>query len=576
MRSIRDLVDTTTPLFSTRSWGLQSGVADRFSLRGELGYRLQRSLDRIEHQAPYSREYLLSQISGEAGCWCNFPRFQGDMAGRWVLAETFAHGNADTPPEHLASLVTELVDLQNTDGSFGTIRWADEPLSTEKAYGNGWLLHALSQYALTFSDEAVRSAAIRLGQNITDRAKVWEASTLKESGDHGYATTVSCFYHALPGVMTLHRLTGDKRLLSLAQSFGTQATPMEAADHSHMYLTIRRGMLMYFLATHQSAKIEELAAELDRFNDQWVTESGGVPERLVKPDNDWEFQDEGCSLFDWLLLCVMLHQATGDARWRDRAGLNLENQIFYNQTYNGGFGSVVMKNDYPQFGKEAPWCCSMFGPFGMIVASAFFVRLQKRTLTIQHLIEGEFHFGEQRVVIHRDDEKGLLRIDLTAAHEIETVVVEAAPWLEASGPECADATGGIDVPETRCIVLKIVYRLWCSTPGRAPCEITSTSDKQAVLFHGPWMLTHRHHAVDLALEIRSTADGHLRAKKIDWLYGLPGSGRGFRVTTRTPSCPEIETGFRSPGQDDRDVYLYALKEAESPMNSGSRVRIIDA
>lgn len=545
-------------------------------MRGELGYRLQRSLDRIELQAPYSREYLLSQISGEAGCWCNFPRFQGDMAGRWVLAETFAHSQHKTPPEPLASIVAELIDLQNADGSFGTIRWEDEPLSTEKAYGNGWLLHALSQYALTFGDEAARAAAIRLGENILDRAVVWDASTLEESGDHGYATTVSCFYHALPGIITLHRLTGDDRLLALARGFGEKATPLEAADHSHMYLTIRRGMLMYFLATDQPAKIEELAAELDRFNDRWVTESGGVPERLVKPDKDWEFQDEGCSLFDWLLLCVMLHDTTGDLRWRERAVLNLENQVFYNQTYNGGFGSVVMEDSYPQFGKEAPWCCSMFGPFGMIVAAAFFVRLQKRTLTIHHLIEGEFYFGEQRVLIRRDDAKGLLQVNVTEAPEIDAVVVPATPWLQVSGPNGMDAADGVGVPEARRLALNINYQFWCSTLGKAPQKIETSVDRQVAVFHGPWMLTHRHHAVDLALAIRSAADGQLQPEKIEHLHGLPASGSGFRVTARATACPEIETGFRSPGQDEREVYLYALKEAESPMNSGCRVRIVDA
>lgn len=585
MHDIREINRTDSPWLTTRSFATPPGSPTRYRLGGELGYRLTRNIDRIERQVPYSTQYLLGQVSTEPGCWCNFPRFHGDMVGRWILAETYIHGDDSVPPPHLRHLVGDLLALQNDDGSFGSVPWASEPLNPEKAYGNGWTLKALAQYALTFDDDAARAAAIRMGQCYSDMAPVWYASDQGEATDRGYASSVSCFYHALDGVMTMHRLTDDQSYLHLARDMAGHLTPLEEADHSHMYLTIRRGLLRYYQAIGDHKAIAALAAELDRFHDRWIMENGGVPERLVEPDATWKLQDEGCSLFDWHLLTLAMHRETGDEKWLRRAILNLENQVYYNQTYNGGFGSVIINDSYPQMGKEAPWCCSLFGPYGLIGGAAYLLEYHNDTLSIHHPVPGSFVFDDQHVTITRDDREGRLTIDLSAAPAIKRLRL-ATPfwWAWADSDEVADGESivyrEITVGEDRWVTLSYRYRAWSATPGAAPhWKRDAMADDRVVLFFGPWLLNHRHHpkAGDKPLGIHATLRaGLIEPDRVEYLLGLPGSGEGFELRFTTDRSPEPMTTFRWPNQPQREVRFYPLKECESPGHGSSAVTLLNA
>ncbi|MEQ9460877.1 MAG: glycoside hydrolase family 127 protein [Phycisphaeraceae bacterium] len=585
MHDIRDLINQSTPWFTSNTLGLPDNCPTRYKLSGELGYRLKRSIDRIENQLPYSTQYLLTQVSAQKGNWSNFPRFHGDIVGRWTLAETHTHAACAQPPIILADLVRDLIQLQNDDGSFGSLAWSDEPLNPEKAYGNGWTIKALAQYALTFKDDAVTKAAHRLGECYLAMAPAWFDSDDGEDITRGYASTISCFYHALDGVMTMHRLTADPRYLDLAREMAKRITPLNEADHSHMYLMIRRGLLALYQQTNDQAGIAELERELDRFNDQWVMETGGIPERLVKPDENWTLQDEACSLFDWNMLTLAMHAETGNDRWLRRAILNLENNIFYNQNYNGGFCSVEIEHGYPQMGKEAPWCCSVFGPYGLIAGAAYLVtRRDKHTLNIHHAVSGTFVFGDQQVEIHRDDEHQQLRIDLTAAPAITTLRIATPHWLawtDATSP--TPTTENIEFREVsigadRVLSLPYRYRVWPAQPRVAPTwHPAAAVGEEVILFAGPWLLNHRHqpkpNQPPIGLYTQPTA-GFMDPPRMEHILGLPSSGEGFLVAFRTDLAPEPITTFRWPDQDERDIFLYPLKERESPAHGNSAIRLL--
>ncbi|QDU70622.1 hypothetical protein [Mucisphaera calidilacus] len=580
MKSIRDITHAPTLWFGTSSLAMPKGSPTRFQLSGEMGYRLGRSIDRIESQVPYCEQYLLTQVCAEPGCWSNFPRFHGDIAGRWILAETHVYSGEASPPEHLAGVVAGMLKLQNQDGSFGSLAWDDEPLNPEKAYGNGWTLKALGQYALTFGDPAVTEAVKALGECYLRIAPAWHAWDQGETISRGYASTVSCFYHGLDGVMTLYRLTGDERYLSLAGEMIEHVTPLEEADHSHMYLMTRRGMLAYYRERGDKAAIDDLASELDRFHDLWVMETGGIPERLVKPDETWELVDEGCSLFDWHLLTLGMYDATGHERWLRRSILNLENQIFYNQTYNGGFGSVDLEGYYAQMGKEAPWCCSLFGPYGLIAGAGQMVRCDGETLTILHPVSGTFVFGEQQVVIERDDHVGELRIVLKGGVTIRSIRIATPFWMKLEGQPDA---GGDEIYWTELkvagegvVTVRYGYRIWPASRGVAPRWMkTARAGDEVNLFLGPWLLTHRHRDEDVGVSA-SVEGGFVTSGQVDHLLGLPGSGEGHRVILKSDREVDPKTTFRWPTQSPEDVYLYELKECESPNHGVARVRLLAA
>lgn len=554
-----------------------SGAAQRFTLEDELGRRLGRALQRIEHQAPYSREYLLGQISGEPGWWTNFPRFHGDMCGRWILAETRAHAAAGAPPTHLAELVRDALARQNADGSFGVTPDGDG-MQREKAYGNGWMLKGLCAYAAAFADVPAQAAAMLLGGHYRTMAPRWAASAEAEGATGAYAATISCYYHGLDGVVALARLTGDTRWRDLAASFIAHLTPLEQADHSHMYLTIRRGVLALRELDGDVAGIAALEAELDRVWAECALETGGMPERFWQPA-EGPRDDEACTLADWLLLTSRLFALTGHPRWNDRAILCLENHLYYNQCYNGGFGSCELGAVYRQQGKEAPWCCSLAVPAALITAAAGWVRLHHGTLVIAHLVSGTFAFaGGQTVRIARDDAAGVLRIDLTGAPTILVVRIARPHWLGLTAARAVDDGQATDIPvptANRTLDVALTWHLWTARPGRAPEPVAGDDAEPVTLFHGPWMLSHHQHrdSGTLPVRLRRGADGRLAGARLVHLTGLTYAGAGFRAILPTGRAQRADDVFRGIGEADGEAWTYCLKDKESPNQSRVTFRL---
>lgn len=545
------------------------GRPQSFALNGELGYRLWRSARRIEQQFPYCEEYILSQVSAAPGQWSHFPRFHGDIAGRWLLAETYLYSGQDTPPEHLKSLVMRLIDLQNGDGSFGKISSADEPLNMHKIYGNGWMLKALAQYAITFRDEAAQQAAERLGHFYEQSFPLWSAARHGDVKTDFYAVSVNGYYHALDGNMTLYDLTHDERWLNLAACFLPDLLALDEADHSHMYLTIRRGLLRYYQSKGMKAEIDALAEELHRCYAACILETGGVPERFWLKPGDWS-DDEGCSLFDWSILTTHLYELTEDTRWLQYAILNLENHIFYNQTYNGGFGSYELHTGcYKQQGKEAPWCCSLFGPYGLMESSSVWVRLNNDVLEVNHLISGEFTFANsERVSIVRDDEQGKLTINTQDAPSLRCVVLYVPFWLNITGQQSVadDNRFIIEVTQPGIISINYGYRVWVSNKGKAPQWLkTVPVDEPFVLFYGPWLLCHRFHGeravvADMVLD----EAGFVSNTHQQFILGPGFYGESHRITL--PCNQHLRPADAARGIDEQsgELYLYPLNAKESP------------
>jgi hypothetical protein len=572
MRSARELNAITAGPFAGAAVEAPTGHPDTFTLGGELGRRLARSLHRIVNEPPYCREYLLGQINADPGWWANFPRFHGDMCGRWILAETRAHAAEGRAPAHLATLVAEAITLQRPDGSFGAVASDAEVLHREKAYGNGWMLKGLCAYAQAFRDVAVRSAAIRLGEHYAAMAPLWAAAAEEESATGAYAATISCFYHGLDGIVALARLTGEARWRDLAASFLPHLTPLTKADHSHMCLTIRRGVLALHELRGDQAGIAAVAAEADIVWQRCALETGGMPERFWLPAGS-HADDEACTLVDWLLLTCRLHALTGAPRWAERAILCLENQLFYNQTYNGGFGSCELGVVYKQQGKEAPWCCSLAGPAGLITASAGWLRVSGATLTVTHLLSGTFTFLEgQTIVAERDDAAGVYRLDLTAAPGITAVRILQPHWLELRAGAATVTDGHLVVTRsatTTKLEIGVTYRTWSAASGRAPEPTAPGADGSATLFHGPWMLSHHHHDAEGRLPVRLSrkADGAFSGAKVVHLQGLTFAGEGLRVILPTDRAQRSSDVFRGIGEADGEVWTYALKDKESPNQS---------
>jgi hypothetical protein len=550
------------------------GCPTSFALKGELGYRLALSAKRIEQAFPYTQEYLLSQVSAQDGEWSNFPRFHGDVAGRWVLAETYLYSAQQTAPDHLRSLVDQLLALQNADGSFGKVSLEEYPLNKQKAYGNGWLLQALAQYAYTFREEQAAGAAMRLGEFYRKTFHLWTEADGHRETDF-YAVSVNAYYHALPGLAALYRLTADPSIINLIRDFVPRLPRLDQADHSHMYLTTRRGLLDLLEFAPDLVDLETTKAELDKMYQEFVLETGGIPERFQHAHGTIG-DDEGCSLFDWLIVCARMYTATGETRWIDRAIFNLENHIFYNQTNNGGFGSYDMDSKYKQFGKEAFWCCSIYGPYGLIDGSSFFVRKSGETLEVNHLVSGDFTFESGDTVrLTHDEEHCLLTIDLTAAPEITSISIYTPAWLSVDSEEGQEVGYriSINVSSRPVVAIPYQYQLWFSKPGVSPQRKDQIQPGECVnAFYGPWLLTHRYpDPVIVTLPVDPRPDRSMFSHQ--HLLGLGFFGESKRIILPAEIKQHPEDPLSGVFEKDNQLFMYPLKSKETPALNNNLIQL---
>ncbi|MGH0053916.1 MAG: beta-L-arabinofuranosidase domain-containing protein [Sphaerochaetaceae bacterium] len=542
--------NTSFPTIQTSRIRLEGSSLRSFSCNGELGFRTNWIIDRLENQRPFSKEYIIGQISGEAGAWTNFPRVHGDIAGRWILAETVIHSNEDTPPENLTAIVNEVLSLQDDDGSFGCIHKIDQPLNMHRMYGNGWLLRALVQYAFTFGDREVVQAAIRLGDFYIAEFPLWIASDLGERETGFYAITRSCYFHAIDGLVALYRLTKMAKYLDLIGQFIPHLTPYETSDHSHMYLTIQRGLIEYYWEKGDREAIGAISDTLEEVYQQEIFENAGVPERFHLSGEE-NFTDEACSLFDWFFCCIRLYEIKGVTSWLDRAILTLENAIYFNQTYNGGFGSTTVEPHLFPTCKEAPWCCSLYGGWALSRIGGHLVSEEDGVLTINYPVGGTWNFTDSSFTIVVDEREGKLLVTSLGTH-FKALRLYVPQWMDVEG---ASNTFITVEAENSSVELHFSYLPWLSRVGASPQPLSAQSKGEKQLLYGPYLMAHRGgEPVEIA-----DCKG-----EVTWLKGFQYYPECFRYVVPAHISYSIYDVFLGVEEENNQLYFYPVKVKESP------------
>ena len=166
----------------------------RFS--GVLLDRLKRAANKLLYEQPYSEEYILHSVNYAPGTLSHFSDWNGDMSGRWVYALTAAQRITGESYPKLLSIAEKLKQCQQDDGHFGK----EQPLSTTnraQIYGNGWVLLALTEFALSTGDEGFLNAARRLGDYYVAVQDYWFDPSGRMKPDESYAQDFSNFFHAI-------------------------------------------------------------------------------------------------------------------------------------------------------------------------------------------------------------------------------------------------------------------------------------------------------------------------------------------------------------------------------------------
>nr|WP_010132781.1 hypothetical protein [Microbulbifer agarilyticus] len=558
-------IETRQVLFNPQRILGDEQLASSFHLHGEWGDRCGLSIFRTVAQPPYSEDYLLGQIVNDDGRWTNFPCCHGDVAGRWIWAHALATSNdPGNPPEYLKSLVDKAIALQQADGHYGNATIKPGVETMLGAYGNGWMLQGIASYARVHGGEAVLAALRAHVDWYIDQYEYWEdvSRKISERGTEFYAVTPSGYFHGLNGLIEAHKVLQDEQILELAKKIIDLAPPLEEADHSHSYLTIRRGCLAYAEQVGDEALLNRVMGELEQVWQEFVLEAGGIPERFRHFEDDAHIDDEGCSHSDWILLCLKLHKLTAEKRWLDRAILCIENQFFYNQTINGGFGArLILKNSYLQMGKEGYWCCSLYGPAAMLEAASYLTRIEGNTLNLLYPLEGELSFGDNRVRLKWRDDLQEYSVDLSDAPDIDDVQLYQPHWMRAS-----------QTAEAGCHRFQVQWQFWNGLPERAPEPVSPEEGGRYTQFLGPWMMVSRpnkasaYPQVPMA-QLRET--GQARGLEVRPMRKLPQSDKSLSVVMASDVEVSMYDVFSWASDKPDTLRLYPLKDKESPDSARS-------
>lgn len=315
-----------------------------------------------------TEDFLLAGLTLDPKFDRRFTNFSGDQEGRYLSA--FAPVDRAQQSIDIHHFVSAVIANQKADGRFGA-----DSLSFETGridgpqmallWGNGRLLTGLLDYYNQYPDrkEALQ-AAIKLADflsGITTACTQPEViDRFKTMGALGFI----CFTQITEGMTKLYTATGNDNYRKVAESV-YPLLPEPGNQHSHGYLNTLRGVVMLYEATKNPAHLQYAET---RFRDLLQTEnyliSGGVPEFFnFQAANEKEgTRDEGCSEADFLMLCLQLWHATGNAEYLEKGEYILMNQMFFNQFRNGDFGHHVIKRDFGFVTAPTPgqswWCCN--------------------------------------------------------------------------------------------------------------------------------------------------------------------------------------------------------------------------
>jgi hypothetical protein len=369
-------IDSRTWERATGTWHSTPLAPDRVKPRGELAERLDRAGRRLLLDDVYTPEWLLSDITFSCdptpfNDWYHSHEWTwyADVSGRYLNALVSFAPYAGGMPARGRDLAAKILENQAADGHFGP----DRPLETcdrSQASGSAWMLLALPRYFALTGDERALAGAKRLAQWYTAATPHWLNPDIRNAGTAlgSNALTYSNFTHCLDGLAALWTVDPQDSWLDLARRIAGAVRPYEQEVHSHHFLSTLRGMLDWHERTGESCFLDQVLIEHEQILQHGMLDTWGVPEIFSRPQSD-----EGCSEVDWVLLNLKLFACTGRREFLTVAERCLYSHFFMNQTPFGGFGtwcgfhSTIGPMPSGAVGryKEAYWCCSMHGVFGL-------------------------------------------------------------------------------------------------------------------------------------------------------------------------------------------------------------------
>jgi len=344
-----------------------AAISGERAVRDELEHRLSMLHQRfVAGKTPvYTDDFILADISLNPDHRRWFTNFSGDEPGRYLTLL------ACSPPPHnpieRKAFLAKTISYQRADGRFGDSSIVfdstnlGEPQMT-LLWGNGRLLAGLMDYYDRFRAPSALAAAERLARFLSGIADNCLSRDAVERLKRGDAAGYICFTQIVEGMAKLYAVTRNPDYLHAAEK-AYELLPEMGNQHTHGYLNTLRGVALLYEITKDRARLDFV---IRRFDEILSSEDylifGGTSEYFGDQSLRPYYHDEGCSLGDFVMLCLQLWEITGEEQYLEKGEYCLMNQFFHNQFYSGDFGHHQIDTTHgfmlePSEGR-AWWCCN--------------------------------------------------------------------------------------------------------------------------------------------------------------------------------------------------------------------------
>ena len=364
------------------------------TMKGELGTRFNSATaNLLTRQDRYSLDTYKSNASSTPGAlWPDWP---GDQLGRMFSVLHVAEGYGWTQAKPLRKSIGDVVlPCQTTAGNFGLEKQAD-PKDVRVISGNAFALRGLLDAYEDTGDPRYINAARKLARYYEARYDDWKGA--KDGMLHEF------YGHCIDGLVRLYELGGDQWALDLAEKAGKRTG---RTHHTHHSLSMYRGVIDLYRTTGDRSFLDRAGNYL-----QWCREncivSGGLPESMPKSE-----EDEGCALADYIVVNLMMFEATGKDSYIEEAERTLVNHFFMSQFHTGGFGHRAFASDViggkqwqgwdGRFGSENPGCCSIWGEWALGQVGRYIVTRDNGAIEINLYPEAVIEIPDLHILIKLD------------------------------------------------------------------------------------------------------------------------------------------------------------------------------
>jgi DUF1680 family protein len=351
------------------------------SVYGELNERIQRS---IQHLKELNNNEMRMELTTPDEFW----HWGADYMGRWIGSMSLLARYTGKDYGAL-EVARELLTYQNPDGSFGSYT---DPHDFQEWFGMGRGLVGLLECYQFHPETELLEAVLKLGR--------YYASHYPDQA----CVLYECYSNALEGLVQLARMSTDPLYLDVARRmleksvvyegirYSTEVAPngrrTPCAGQVHCQLSTARGMLDLYEFTGDESYLQPVLDLHQYILDELVWISGGIGFYYFRPE-----ENETCADADWLRLNLQLWQLTRQAHYIEMAENILLNQLYFNQTDNGGF--CYLRGLENRAGAVFDACCSHHGPRALYEVLRYIFTSEKGSTWINLYFSGEVRLNNE-------------------------------------------------------------------------------------------------------------------------------------------------------------------------------------